>query len=245
MATFCLIHGAWHDSSCWDPVVQRLEAFGHDALAPELPLHDPNTDFEQRARPGLQALEGADDPVIVVGHSMGSAYATLVAVARPGSLLVHLCPRLGGFEPPPGAPSTFRKGFPFPVDRSDGTSVWDVETAIVAMYRRLPPATARALAQHLRPMAPPAGDYPLAGPPAIPTVLVYAADDEFFEPAWERFMARELLGVEPIEIPGGHFPMAENPNELADLLDRLAREHAGNRGIAQGWATRSSESHAT
>jgi pimeloyl-ACP methyl ester carboxylesterase len=38
-------------------------------------------------------------------------------------------------------------------------------------------------------------------------------------------MARELLGIEPIEIPGGHFPMVEDPVALADLLDRLAREH--------------------
>ena len=234
VATFCLIHGAWHDSSCWDPVVQCLQAHGHEAVAPDLPLHDPNAGFGERARPGLRALEGADDPVVVVGHSMGSAYATLVAVARPGSLLVHLCPRLGGFEPPPGAPDRFREGFPFPADRPDGTSVWDVETAIAAMYSRLPPESARALAQHLRPMAPPAGEYPLPGPPAIPTVLVYAADDEFFEPTWERFMARELLGIEPIEIPGGHFPMAEDPNALADLLDRLAREHEGNRSTTQG-----------
>jgi pimeloyl-ACP methyl ester carboxylesterase len=157
---------------------------------------------------------------------MGSAYATLVAAAHPGSLLVHLCPRLGGFEQPPGAPDTFREGFPFPEDRSDGTSVWDVEAAVAAMYGRLPQATARALAGNLRPMAPPADAYPSPGPPANPAVLVYAAEDEFFEPAWERFMARELLGIEPIEIPGGHFPMAEDPEGLADLLDRLAREHA-------------------
>ena len=39
-------------------------------------------------------------------------------------------------------------------------------------------------------------------------------------------MARELLGVEPIEIPGGHFPMLEDPEALAELLDRLAREPA-------------------
>ena len=70
-------------------------------------------------------------------------------------------------------------------------------------------------------------DNPLRDPPAIPTVLVYAADDELFEPAWERFMARELLAIEPIEIPGGHFPMAEDPDGLAALLDRLAHEHAG------------------
>ena len=37
-------------------------------------------------------------------------------------------------------------------------------------------------------------------------------------------MARELLGIEPIEIPGGHFPMVEAPEALAALIDRLARE---------------------
>ena len=68
----------------------------------------------------------------------------------------------------------------------------------------------------------PEEEYPLDAPPENATVLIYAADDELFEPAWERFMARELLGVEPIEIPGGHFPMAEDPDALAELLDRLA-----------------------
>ncbi len=230
MATFCLIHGAWHDASCWDPVVARLRARGHDAVAPELPLHDPSAGFEQRARPGIEALQGVGDSVVVVGHSMGSAYATLVAAARPCSLLVHLCPRLGGLTPPPGAPDTFRQGFPFPADRPDGTSAWEPEAAIDAMYPRLPAGTAQALVEHLRPMAPPPGEYPLAGHPAIPTALVYAAEDEFFEPEWERFMARELLGIEPIEIPGGHFPMAEDPDSLAELLDRLARERAVKPG---------------
>ena len=95
------------------------------------------------------------------------------------------------------------------------------------MYPRLPPETARTLAERLRPGAAPA-EYPLPGHPDASTALIYATDDEFFEPAWERFMARELLGVEPIEIPGGHFPMVEDPEALADLLDRLAREHAGS-----------------
>jgi pimeloyl-ACP methyl ester carboxylesterase len=57
---------------------------------------------------------------------------------------------------------------------------------------------------------------------------VCAAEDEIFDPAWQRFMAPELLGIEPIEIPGGHFPMVEDPEALADLLDRLARERPGS-----------------
>ena len=171
----------------------------------------------------MEALSGVPDPVVVVGHSMGSAYAALTAAGRPGSLLVHLCPRLGGFVEPAGAPSPYREDFPFPPDRPDGTSVWEPDAAVAAMYGRLRPEAARDLTMNLRPKSQPPDEFPLTGPPPNPTVLIYAADDEFFEPDWERLMARELLNVEPIEIPGGHFPMAEDPEGLADLLDRLAR----------------------
>ena len=111
----------------------------------------------------------------------------------------------------------------FPPSRADGLSVWDPEAAVAAMYRRLPLETGRALAERLHPLAPPAGDFPLPGHPDVPTALVYAVEDEFFAPAFERFMARELLGIEPIEIPGGHFPMVEDPEALAELLDRLSQ----------------------
>ena len=94
------------------------------------------------------------------------------------------------------------------------------------MYPRLSAAVAEELADRLRPTGPPADDFPLPGHPDVATSLIYASEDEFFEPDWERFMAREHLGVEPIEIPGGHFPMAEDPEGLAEVLDRLAREHA-------------------
>jgi pimeloyl-ACP methyl ester carboxylesterase len=226
MATFCLVHGNWHDGWCWEPLVQRLKSHGHDAVTPDLPYDDSRAGYEDRIRPALHALESVEGPV-VVGHSVGSGYAALVGAAHPDSLLVHLCPRLGPFPPPPGAPDTFREGFPFPPRRPDGASVWDADAAIDAMYSRLPAETARALAKRLRPAAPAAGEYPLSGHPDIPTALIYTTDDEFFEPAWERFMARELLGVEPIEIPGGHFPMVEDPDTLADLLDRLAHQHTG------------------
>jgi len=218
-----LIHGAWHDASCWAAALPALHARGHDALAPDLPLHDPEAGFDERARPAIEALEDAADPVVVVGHSMGTAYAALVAAARPGSLLVHLCPRLGGFPEPPGAPRRFREGVPFPAELPDGTSEWDAGVAMTALYRRLPPETGRELAESLCPMAQPPDSFPLPGPPPNPAVLVYAAEDEIFEPEWERFMARELLGVAAMEVPGGHFPMAEDPEGLADLLDGLAR----------------------
>ena len=89
--------------------------------------------------------------------------------------------------------------------------------------RKAEKAALEPKAPKTRPMAMPPDDYPLSAHPKNRTVLIYAAEDELFEPDWERFMARELLGVEPIEIPGGHFPMAEDPDALAEVLDHLAR----------------------
>jgi pimeloyl-ACP methyl ester carboxylesterase len=223
VATFCLLHGQWHDGSCWEPLAGRLRARGHQAVAPDLPLDDPRTSYDDRARPALDALGGADDRIVVVGHSVSSGYAALVALRRPGSLLVHLCPRFGTFPVPPDAPAVFREGFPFPPANAADEMVWDRDAAVAAMYPRLPPDTARALAARLRASAPPVGEFPLAAHPDVPTALIYTTDDEFFEPAWERFVARELLGIEPIEMTGGHFPMVEDPAALADQLDRLAR----------------------
>ena len=189
-------------------------------VAPDLPLQDPEAGFDERIQPALNAIDGVEGSLVIVGHSQGTAYSSLVAAAKPDAVLVHLCPRLGGFEPPPGGPDPFRPGIPFPETGADGTSVWDEEVAMEVLYGRVPLPRATMLAGRLRPMAMPQGDYPLSAHPENSTVLIYATEDELFEPDWERFMARELLGVEPIEIQTGHFPMVEDPDALAELLDR-------------------------
>ena len=222
MATFCLLHGNWHDGSCWDRLAPALQQRGHEVVAPDLPVEDADTDWDDRVRPALVGLEGANRPMVVVGHSAASGYAAIVAERAPAQLLIYLCPRLAEFDHPPGEPRVFRETLSFPPRRDDGAIVWEPENAMTQMYPRLEPETARALAAGLRPTAPPAGEFPLERHPELATALVYATDDEFFEPAYERFIARELLDIEPIEIPGGHFPMAEDPERLAAVLDRLA-----------------------
>jgi pimeloyl-ACP methyl ester carboxylesterase len=220
VATFCLLHGAWHEPSCWDALRDVLHERGHETLAPDLPLHDPAAGHAERVQPAIEAMEHLDEPAVVVGHSQSSGLAPLVAAARPAAKVVYLCPRrLGPFEESPkDAPAAFREGLPMPQGRDDGTSAWDPEVAATAMYGRLPEDTARELAQRLRPMAMPSDDYPLSSPPDTPAALILCTDDEFFTPEWERYLAREQLGVEPIELPGGHFPMVEQPERLADAL---------------------------
>jgi hypothetical protein len=36
-----------------------------------------------------------------------------------------------------------------------------------------------------------------------------------------RRAARDILGVEPVEIAGGHSPFLSRPRELADVLERV------------------------
>ena len=145
-----------------------------------------------------------------------------MAAKRPAALLVYLCPRFGFFPTPPDAPDIYRKGFPFPPKDLQGRLVWEPESAIAAMYPRLPRQTAERLARRLRPGASAVGDYPLSSLPDVVTALIYTSDDELFTLEWQRFIAEQVLHIAPIELPGGHFPMVENADLLADTLEGLA-----------------------
>jgi hypothetical protein len=46
---FCLVHGAWHDKACWQPLVEELAHRGHDCIVPVLPLEDDRVRFEDYA----------------------------------------------------------------------------------------------------------------------------------------------------------------------------------------------------
>ena len=50
---------------------------------------------------------------------------------------------------------------------------------------------------------------------------ILCRDERVIAPAWTRTMSRELLGVEPIALEGGHSPFLSRPAELANVLVRL------------------------
>jgi pimeloyl-ACP methyl ester carboxylesterase len=59
---------------------------------------------------------------------------------------------------------------------------------------------------------------PLDRWPDCELVTIVCADDEVISPEWSRRIAADVLGVEPVELPGGHSPMLSHPVELADAL---------------------------
>jgi hypothetical protein len=53
-------------------------------------------------------------------------------------------------------------------------------------------------------------------------VYIVCANDAVIRPEWQRRVARDILGVEPLELAAGHSPMLEAPGELAGLLVDVA-----------------------
>ena len=98
MATFILVHGAWHGGWCWDQVAPLLRAAGHNVVAPDLP--GMGADKTPLAKVDLSAwtlfvsdlVVQAFEPVVLVGHSRGGVVIGEVAEIVPDRIqtLVYL-----------------------------------------------------------------------------------------------------------------------------------------------------------
>ena len=99
MSRYVLVHGAWHGAWCWHKVVAELERRGHSVEAVDLPGHGlDRTPLEQVSLDAysdrvVATLESADEPAVLVGHSMGGLVITEAAERVPQlvSQLVYLC----------------------------------------------------------------------------------------------------------------------------------------------------------
>ena len=219
MAVFALIHGSWHDGTCWQPLVDELTARGHEVVAPSLPCDDLTATWQTYADVVAESLAGHPDPPVVVGHSLGAITAALFATQHPARLVIYLNPSTPASNIPDGMPPGFRDGADEGiVTTKDGVEHWEsADAAIRVMYRNLDPADGRRLAQRLRHQADP-GPIPVERPPRVPSAYIYASDDEVFTPESRQWCAEHIFGVEPIVLTGGHFPMVEQPAHLADVL---------------------------
>jgi pimeloyl-ACP methyl ester carboxylesterase len=66
--------------------------------------------------------------------------------------------------------------------------------------------------------------WPLAAWPDVPTRFLAARDDRFFPVDWLRGVVRDRLGIDTIEIPGGHCAFLSQPRALAGALDACWRD---------------------
>jgi pimeloyl-ACP methyl ester carboxylesterase len=235
MATFGLVHGAWHGAWCWERVVPPLVARGHRVVPVDLPCEDPVRGCVGYADVVEAALPAGDD-LVLVGHSLGGLTIPLVAARRPVRALVFLCAALPAFgesidDQLARDASMYAPGFaahPGRVRHPDGSNSWTGEAAVEVFYHDCAPAEARAAVARLRRQAsaPRRERCPLTAWPPGRRVSIVCPEDRAIAVDWARRAARERLGVEPIELPGGHSPFLSRPGELAALLAEVARTTA-------------------
>jgi pimeloyl-ACP methyl ester carboxylesterase len=224
------MHGAW----CWDYVRPQLEKLGHAATAVDLPVDREDGAPKLYAETVAGAVRGAAP--VVVGHSMAGIVIPLVADMIEVIGLVYLCPvlRRPGSSLAKDKEDGVNTDFVYPGSGADirvsedGFFAYQNPAAAIAdFYHDCLPERASWAAKKLRRQRRFFMDVsPQSGWPDVRQACIVCDEDRTMNPAWQRRVSREWLGVEPIEMPGSHSPFLSRPAELARVLDRLAAAFA-------------------
>lgn len=226
MATFVLIPGAGSTAEFWHYLIPELERGGHRAIAVDLDQSDPGSGLSEYAERVVRAMSGHHD-VLLVAQSLGGFTAPLVAERAPVRMIVLL----NAMIPIPGERAA---------DWWDHTGSGDARRAADAAAGRSGEFDmethffhdlcdeARAVLMAHAPSEP--SDKVFEQPcdfaawPDVPTKVVIGSDDRFFPADFQRRVAKDRLGLDADEIPGGHLVAISNAPALAERLDAYTVE---------------------
>jgi len=230
--TVVLVHGAFAESSSWNPVIAKLLAKGYPVVAVANPLRSVKGDASYVA----SVLDSISGPVILVGHSYGG---TVISVAATGKSNVKALVYVSGLAPDLGESASALVGkFPGstlgptlapPVTLADGSKdLYILQDKFHAQFAAdVPAREAKLMAATQRPIVAAAFDEP-AGAPAwktIPSWFLYGSLDKNIPPAVHAFLAKRAGAKETVEVKGAsHVVMMSHPDALLKLIDAAAAE---------------------
>ena len=230
--TVVLVHGAFAESSGWNPTTAKLLAKGYTVIAVANPLRGVKVDASYLG----SVLDRLKGPVILVGHSYGGSVITVAAAGRSGVKgLVYvsgLAPDVGESASSlvakfPG--STLGQTLAPPVLLADGgKDLYIMQDKYNAQFcADLPASEAKVMATTQRPIVAAAFEEP-AGAAAwrtIPSWFLYGSLDKNIPPSVHAFMAKRAGAKKTIEVKGAsHVVMISHPDVLVQLIDAAARE---------------------
>lgn len=250
MAQFILVHGAWQGAWAWARLTPLLEAAGHTAVAVDLPGNGHNTDTaaadvttmvyaEHVAGLIDEAATENEDPVILVGHSMGGTVASQTCELRPDriAVAVYLC----AFLLPDGesivdfydrAWADWMTGAHARVSYSDDgyLSMIDPDSAVDVFYNTADPGDGRAAAALLTPQ-------PEGGRRSklklstekfgqVPRVYIETLRDQSVFHELQARMYTETPVERLYTLDTDHAPQLSAPDALAEILLEVAGAHS-------------------
>jgi len=234
MATYVLVHGAYHGAWCWSRLMPKLTAAGHTVIAPDLPGHgdDPtppgHVSMQAYAERIAAAAAAADEPVSLVGHSMGGAVIAAAAELAPDNVgwLIFLT----AYIPEPGrsVAERVRQDTQIRIDVGrtdvDGVACLEMpeETARRHFYFDASEVDFADVRRRLQrqPMAPFIDPVSLSEARfgRVPRAYIHCRRDRAISFGLQRRMAA-AVGCDPVlTLPSGHSPFITHTDELATAL---------------------------
>ncbi|MGF7119914.1 alpha/beta fold hydrolase [Rhodococcus sp. BE178] len=233
--TVVLVHGAFADTTSWDPVAAELRGRGYNVVVPSNPLRGPAYDSAAIEK----ALADIPGPVLLVGHSYGGAVITNTHSPNVAGMVY-----VAGFIPAQGEPAmaalnplTFPGSQLVPpvlqvkvVDDTTNPIGKNIDGYIdpsrfhEAFCQDVSDATAADMIAHQRSIALSANLEPTQDPSwqTLPTWAVIPGQDRVIPPASERFMAARA-GAQIADIPGAsHAVLVSQPGQVSDAIERAA-----------------------
>jgi pimeloyl-ACP methyl ester carboxylesterase len=214
-----LVHGAWADGSSWAAVIRRLQAAGHEVIAPQLP-HTSLADNVAKVR---HTLTLKAEPTVLAAHSYGGQVITALGSDAPNVVgLVYVAgfgldegESIGGLlgqGPPTPAIAKFQ------VD--DQGFAWLPEDAFLQHFAPdVDPVEARVMCAVQQPLSVSTLDDVMTTPAwkSFPTWFAVAQHDEVIPPDGERLFAQRM-GATTVEVDSSHVAMISHPDEVTDLI---------------------------
>lgn len=241
MATFVLVHGAWHGGWSWRDLLPPLTARGHTAHTLDLPgLGDDPTPLAEvtlasYAEAVAAAVRAAGDDVWLVGHSLGGIAVTQAAELVSDRLagLVYVC----AYVPADGeslrelnrdeASTALRQALQF--DADTGFAHIPVERRRDLFMHRSSDEQVAFSAVNLaqwQTMVP--GSEKLSLTPErhgrVPRYYVECTEDRAISIAHQRFMHARAGMAAVATLETDHSPFFSCPDDLAAILDGFVRE---------------------
>lgn len=223
MAELVLIHGSTQSPTGFDPLVAALAERGHRAMTPQV-RNDPHARTAEHAEQLIAQLPNDLHQPAVLAHSAA------------GLLLPTVARRLNaGHQFWLAAAVADHQG-----QRSLLTELQtDPETMFNPEWIGVDPTTDPALATHFlfhdanlaalrqgltalqhTDLAAVYAEIPDEDPARVRSMYLLPRDDRTLRPPWMARAARERLGVEPTELPGGHNLHTARPELVAEAIAR-------------------------
>jgi pimeloyl-ACP methyl ester carboxylesterase len=227
-----LVPGLWLTGSAWDAVARELEVLGHRPVSVTLPGQGDGSaaTYDDQVAAVVAAVDAADGPAVVVGHSAAATLAWAAADARPERVATVVL--VGG------------------VPAADGQVYFDglpAEGGVLAFpgWEPFEGPDARDLDDEARRRF---EEEAVPVPEAVVTGRVRLRDERRYDvpvvlvcPEFTPEQAKEwIAGDVPelaharhlsyVDIDTGHWPMVTAPRELARLLGQAADDAEAREG---------------